>query len=62
MQIKDIFIGAKGSSINQLVKNSVVVDLQEISSPQEATKKIDEMKKNIARRPQDKLLIVVFRQ
>lgn len=61
MRLADVFVGAKGSTIQQLVKKSVVIELVEISSSAEISPKLDQIKKAVSRHSKDRCIIIVFK-
>ena len=43
MRLSDIFTGSDGKSITQLIKNTTVMGVYEISTTAEVSKKLDEI-------------------
>ena len=61
MRLSDVFTGADGKSINQLIKNTTVMGVYEISTTAEVPKKIEEIKKLVSKHPSINQLIIVFK-
>jgi hypothetical protein len=55
------FTGADGKSINQLIKDTTVMGVYEISTTAEVSKKLDDIKKTVSKPTSGSYLIIVFR-
>ena len=61
MRLSDIFLGADGKSINQLIKNTTVMGVYEISTTAEVSKKLDEIKRTVSKPTSGSYLVIVFK-
>ncbi len=61
MRLSDIFLGADGKSINQLIKNTTVMGVHEISTTAEVSKKLEEIKKTVSKPTSGSYLVIVFK-
>ena len=61
MRLSDIFTGADGRSITQLIKNTTVMGVYEISTAAEVSKKLDEIKKTVSKSTSGSYLIIIFK-
>ena len=61
MRLSDIFTGADGKSITQLIKNTTVMGVYEINTTAEISKKLDEVKKTVSKPTSGSYLIIVFK-
>jgi len=61
MRLSDVFLGADGRSIVPLIKNTTVVNVVEIGSNAEISKKLDEIKKTVSKPSSSSYLIIVFK-
>ena len=61
MRLADSFIGKDAKAILPHVNNAKIVDLIEVSSNAELQKKLDELKRSIAKNSSANYLIVAFR-
>lgn len=61
MRISDIFLGADGKSINQLIKNTNVMGVYEISTTAEVSKKLEEIKRTVSKPNSGSYLVIVFK-
>ena len=62
MRLSDIFTGADGKSITQLIKNTTVMGVYEISTTIEVPKKLEEIKKTVSKPASGGYLVIVFKQ
>jgi hypothetical protein len=61
MRLSDIFVGSDGKSITQLIKNTTVMGVYEISATAEVSKKLEEIKKTVSKPTSGSYLIIVFK-
>ena len=61
MRLADNFIGKDGSVLLQPLRNSKIVEVVEVSSASEHQKKLEEIKKSIAKQPSASFMIVAFK-
>ena len=61
MRLSDIFTGSDGKSITQLIKNTAVMGVYEISTAAEVSKKLDEIKKTVSKPTSGSYLVIVFK-
>lgn len=61
MRLSDIFVGADGKSITQLIKNTTVMGVYEIHTTAEISKKLDEVKKTVSKPTSGSYLVIVFK-
>jgi len=61
MRLSDVFLGADGRSIVPLIKNTTVVNVVDIGSNAEISKKLDEIKKTVSKPSSSSYLIIVFK-
>ena len=62
MRLSDVFTGADGKSITQLIKNTTVMGVYEISTTIEVSRKLDEIKKTVSKPTSGGYLVIVFKQ
>ena len=61
MRLSDIFVGSDGKSITQLIKNTTVMGVYEISTTAEVAKKLEEIKKTVSKPTSGTYLVIVFK-
>ena len=61
MRLSDVFTGADGKSITQLIKNTTVMGVYEISTTIEVSRKLDEIKKTVSKPTSGGYLVIVFK-
>jgi hypothetical protein len=61
MRLSDIFTGADGKSINQLIQNTTVMGVYEIITTAEVSKKLEEIKKTVSKPTSGSYLVIVFK-
>ena len=62
MRLVDTFIGKDGRAISSHINNAKIIDMVEISSSAELQKKLDELKKSVAKNSSATYLVVAFKQ
>lgn len=62
MRLADSFIGKDGRVLSQHINNSKIVDVAEITSSSEIPKKLEDIRRTLAKNSSTKYLVVVFKQ